>query len=181
MFGMTTCHWNLACPTLLENINRMRWMQALIHGKFSFFYKQWLVRSSELARTPTVSKPIKSIRSATVTHACAHSFTICLKSVAILNVIGKPAYLVPGSFEMYERDNSKGPFLGMSLRGKILFGETVEKKGRLMATDALSCLDFARLHHSQISPTQVAHRSTLSLDDPCMSRTVAHFPHSSFQ
>ena len=41
----------------------------------------------------------------------------------------------------------------------------------------VSCLDFARLHHSQISPTQVAHRSTLSLDDPCMSRT-SRIPHS---
>ena len=134
MFEMMTCHWNSACPTLLENINLMRQTQTLIHGKVLFFYKWWLIRSSELARTSTVFKPIKSIGSATVTHACAHLFMIYPESVAILNMIDKPAHLAPGSFECM-RELIRIVHFWACPWGKILFGETVEKKGRLMTAD----------------------------------------------
>ena len=52
--------------------------------------------------------------------------------------------------------------------------QSKNKCSRTVRADPLSCLDFVGLHHSQISPTQVACQFPPSLSNSCMLRTVTH-------
>ena len=52
--------------------------------------------------------------------------------------------------------------------------QSKNKCSRTVRADPLSCLNFIGLHHSQISPTQVACQFPPSLSNSCMSCTVMH-------
>jgi len=98
MFGRTTWRWNSAYPILLEKMNRIKQILALVHGRFSVLYKRdfvSVVKEKELysgIRT-------RSVGNTTVIQLCAHSFMTSLERLAVLNAIDKPAHLAPGSFE----------------------------------------------------------------------------------